>query len=156
MNLLHIQIIFEEKSYIWREGWRYIRIAGLSLNKRWWRVGGLKNCSYIYRVVIKKIKVMLDKKELGLDLDTSNPMGIVKQYHLAAKKFALEYDADHDHIISIIASVMMTRDKQGLRGGGFVQAVVDNNLFEAVSKADIICQNYLKVIVAACQYAYLE
>ena len=51
---------------------------------------------------------------------------------------------------------MMTRDEQGIQGGGFVQSVVDNDLFGAISKADNECYNNLKVIVAANQYSYLN
>lgn len=82
-------------------------------------------------------------------------MDIINQYQLAAKEFALEYDVDNEHIISIIASVMMTRDKRGYPGGGFVQSVIENDLFAAISRADETCLNHIKVIVAANQYAYL-
>jgi hypothetical protein len=51
---------------------------------------------------------------------------------------------------------MMTRDGKGLQGGSFVQAVIDNDLFGAISRADDVCYNHLKVIVAANQYAYLN
>lgn len=83
-------------------------------------------------------------------------MDIINQYQSAAKEFALSYNVDNEHVIQIIASVMMTRDKRGISGGGFVQSVVANDLFNAINKADITCQNHLKVIVAANQYAYLE
>ena len=83
-------------------------------------------------------------------------MDIVNQYQTAAEEFALEYDVTNPHIIQIIASVMMTRDGEGLRGGGFVQSVVDNDLFGAISKADNQCLQNLKVIVAANQYSYLN
>jgi len=83
-------------------------------------------------------------------------MEIVNQYQIAAKEFALEYDVTSPHIINIIASVMMTRDGKGLQGGGFVQSVVNNDLFGAISKADFECYNNLKVIVAANQYSYLN
>jgi acid phosphatase family membrane protein YuiD len=83
-------------------------------------------------------------------------MDIVNQYRLVAEEFALQYGVSNDHIISIIASVMMTRDGRGIAGGGFVQAVVSNDLFGAVSRADNECYSNLKVIVAANQYAYLE
>jgi hypothetical protein len=83
-------------------------------------------------------------------------MDIVNQYRSAAREFALSYDVDNEHIISIIASVMMTRDKKGLIGGGFVKAVVSNDLFRAISNADVTCLNHIKVIVAANQYAYLD
>ena len=83
-------------------------------------------------------------------------MDIVKQYQLAAEEFALQYEVTNPHIINIIASVMMTRDGKGLRGGGFVQSVVDNDLFGATSKADNQCLENIKVIVAANQYSYLS
>ena len=83
-------------------------------------------------------------------------MDIVKQYQLAAEEFALQYEVTNSHIINIIASVMMTRDGKGLRGGSFVQSVVDNDLFGATSKADNQCLENIKVIVAANQYSYLS
>jgi hypothetical protein len=83
-------------------------------------------------------------------------MDIVNQYQSAAQEFALEYEVTNPHIINIIASVMMTRDGKGLQGGSFVQAVVENDLFGAISRADNECYQNLKVIVAANQYAYLN
>ena len=83
-------------------------------------------------------------------------MDIINQYQTAAEEFALEYDVTNPHIIRIIASVMMTRDEQGIQGGGFVQSVVENDLFGAISRADNECYQNLKVIVAANQYAYLN
>lgn len=48
-----------------------------------------------------------------------------------AKSFANLYNVESEHVIQIIASVMMHRDD--LRpGGGFVQAVVENDLYMAV------------------------
>jgi phosphomevalonate kinase len=83
-------------------------------------------------------------------------MDIVNQYQSAAKEFALEYDVTNPHIINIIASVMMTRDGKGIRGGSFVESVVDNDLSGTISNADTQCLQNLKVIVAACDYAYLN
>lgn len=83
-------------------------------------------------------------------------MDIVKQYQSAAQEFALEYEVTNPHIINIIASVMMTRDGKGIRGGSFVESVVDNDLSGAISNADTQCLQNLKVIVAACDYAYLN
>jgi hypothetical protein len=83
-------------------------------------------------------------------------MDIINEYNAAAAKFAKSYDVENPHIISIIASVMMTRDGQGIQGGGFVQSVVKNDLFGAVSRADATCERYLTVIVAANQYAHLN
>jgi hypothetical protein len=85
-----------------------------------------------------------------------NTMDIVTQYRLSAEEFAMQYDVTSSHIITIIASVMMTRDGKGVPGGGFVQSVVSNDLFSAVSRADNECYSNLKVIVAANQYAYLD
>lgn len=83
-------------------------------------------------------------------------MDIVNQYNLAAQEFANENYVINPHIITIIASVMMTRDDRGLKGGGFVQSVVDNDLWGVISRADNQCMNNLQVIVAANQYAYLN
>jgi hypothetical protein len=83
-------------------------------------------------------------------------MDIVNQYQTAAEEFALQYDVTNPHIIRIIASVMMTRDGQGLQGGSFVQSIVDNDLWGAISRADNQCMNNLQVIVAANQYSYLN
>lgn len=83
-------------------------------------------------------------------------MDIVNQYNLAAKKFANENYVINPHIVNIIASVMMTRDGVGLKGGSFVQAVIDNDLHGAISRADNECYQNLKLIVAANQYAYLD
>lgn len=78
-----------------------------------------------------------------------NTMDIVNQYSLAAREFANENYVINPHIVNIIASVMMTRDGVGLKGGGFVQSVIDNDLYGAISKADAECYQHLKLIVAA-------
>lgn len=76
-------------------------------------------------------------------------MEIVEKYNQSAKEFALLYGVTLPHIIDIISSVMMTRDNVGYPGGGFVQSVVDNDLYMAIVRADIECYHNLKVIVAA-------
>lgn len=83
-------------------------------------------------------------------------MDIVTQYLKSAEEFASYYGVSNPHIIRIISSVMMTRDGSGLTGGGFVQSVVNNDLFGAISKADSECYENLKVIVAANQFAHLK
>lgn len=83
-------------------------------------------------------------------------MEIVKQYQLAAEKFANENYVISPHIVNIIASVMMTRDKAGIAGGGFVQSIVDNDLHGAIARADAECYQHLKLIVSANQNAYLD
>lgn len=76
-------------------------------------------------------------------------MEIIEKYNQSAKEFALLYGVVSPHIINIISSVMMTRDNVGYPGGGFVEAVVSNNLYLAISRADMECYSNLKVIVAA-------
>jgi len=83
-------------------------------------------------------------------------MDIVKVYQKAAADFADLYDVNDSHVISIIASVMMTRDGQGIPGGGFVQAVVDNDLYSAISRADSTSLKNIKVISAANKMAHLN
>ena len=71
-----------------------------------------------------------------------------------AKSFANLYNVESEHVIQIIASVMMHRDD--LRpGGGFVQAVVENDLYMAVGRADPSCFANLKVIVASAKQCYV-
>ncbi len=77
-------------------------------------------------------------------------------YFEQAKEFANSYNEEvSDHILNIIASVMMTRDNF-MQGGSFVQAVVKNHLFNAISYADGECLANLRIIVLANQYAHLN
>jgi hypothetical protein len=59
-----------------------------------------------------------------------------------------------DHVASIGASVMMTRDKFQL-GGGFVTAVVNNDLSDAVNRADTDCIRALKYFVYVNRFVHL-
>ena len=52
----------------------------------------------------------------------------------------------YNHITNIAASVMMDRDNV-IPGGGFVRAINENNLRDAVGRADTQCINYLKFFV---------
>jgi hypothetical protein len=52
-------------------------------------------------------------------------------------------------------SVMMTRDNV-LQGGGFVQAVVANNLKESISRADTECGKHLRIISLCCSFCYVD
>ena len=60
-----------------------------------------------------------------------------------------------DHIVDIIVSVMMTRDGV-MQGGSFVQAIVNNDLRGAISRADGDCTNHLRVIALAHPFAFVE
>jgi hypothetical protein len=70
-------------------------------------------------------------------------MDKVEKYKAAAQRWAAMYKVDEQHAIDVAASVLMTRDGV-LQGGSFVQAIVDNNLREAINRADDTCIKYLK------------
>jgi hypothetical protein len=70
-------------------------------------------------------------------------MDKVAKYKAAAQRWAAMYKVDEQHAIDVAASVLMTRDGV-LRGGSFAQAIVDNNLREAINRADDTCIKYLK------------
>jgi len=70
-------------------------------------------------------------------------------YVARAKAFAKQYQVEvSDHIIDVMVSVMMTRDNKQM-GGSFVQAVANNDLYGAISRADMECARNLKIIVLA-------
>jgi len=55
-------------------------------------------------------------------------------------------DSEISHVTDIVASIFMT--KYGYRqGGGFVQAVIANNLSQAFSRADSTIVRALRIIV---------
>ena len=71
-------------------------------------------------------------------------MDIREKYRERAIQFAKEWNEDvSEHIIDVMVSIMATRDKSSYPGGGFVQAVVDNNLYLAMSRADMDCRKNL-------------
>ena len=70
-------------------------------------------------------------------------MDKVAKYKAAAQRWAAMYKVDEQHAIDVAASVLMTRDKVQM-GGSFAQAIVDNNLREAINRADDICIKYLR------------
>lgn len=75
-------------------------------------------------------------------------MEVREKYRQRAIKFAQEWRTDvDDHIIDIMVSIMATRDKTSYAGGSFVQAIVDNDLFGAITKADSECSKHLKLLV---------
>lgn len=79
------------------------------------------------------------------------------KFYEAAKDFVTKYETNvSEHIINIIVSVMVTRDGVGPMGGSFVRAIVDNDLFEAISRADQDCLKNIKIIVAAKRYCHLK
>ena len=81
-------------------------------------------------------------------------MEVYKKYYETAKNYLIEFDNITElHIIDIVTSVLMTRDGVGYPGGSFVRAVVENNLYEAITRADATCLRYLPAIVSAKMWA---
>ena len=72
-----------------------------------------------------------------------------EDYVKIARKFVSGWKKEvSEHIIDIIVSVMMTRDNVQ-QGGSFVQAVVDNDLYTALTRADEDCLSNIKIITMA-------
>jgi len=83
-------------------------------------------------------------------------MDIRQKYADRAKDFAKSYGVEvSSHIVDVMASAMMTRDNV-MQGGSFVQAVVQNNLSEAVSRADAACLVNIRIIVLAFKFARID
>lgn len=84
-------------------------------------------------------------------------MDIREQYREKALQFAKDwgYVTVSDHILNIMVSIMATRDKTSYAGGGFVEAIVSNNLYLAVSRADSECSQHLKLLTLCCNNCYL-
>lgn len=78
-------------------------------------------------------------------------MDIREQCYERATKFAIEYGFTNvsEHILDIMVSIMCTRDKSSYAGGGFVEAVVANNLYLALNRADLDCRNNI-YLLAMC------
>ena len=74
-------------------------------------------------------------------------MEIREQYRERAIQFVKEWGENvSEHIIDIMVSIMCTRDKVSYPGGGFAQAVVDNNLYLALSRADTDCRKNIFIL----------
>jgi hypothetical protein len=79
------------------------------------------------------------------------------KFYEAAIDFVSKYEVTvSDHIIDIVVSVMRTRDNVPPMGGSFVQSIVDNDLFEAISRADQDCLKNIRIIVAAKRHCHLK
>jgi hypothetical protein len=80
-----------------------------------------------------------------------------ERYVIAAKEHLHNYGVSDysDHIIDIIVSVMMDRDGI-MQGGGFVQAICNNDLRGAISRADEDCTKHLRVIALAHPFAFIQ
>lgn len=83
-------------------------------------------------------------------------MDIREQYRERAIEFAKEWQIEvSDHIIDIMVSIMATRDKSSYAGGGFVQAVVNNDLYLAMNRADSDCRKNIFILTMCNANCYL-
>jgi hypothetical protein len=85
-------------------------------------------------------------------------MDIREQYRERAIQFAIEYGFTNvsEHILDIMVSIMCTRDKSSYAGGGFVEAVVANNLYLALSRADTDCRNNIFLLTMCKANCFLN
>jgi len=81
---------------------------------------------------------------------------IRNKYRMAAVHFANRYDVQvSEHIIDVMISAMMTKDSV-LHGGSFVQAVVNNDLRDAISRADTECLKQLRIITLCANFCNVQ
>jgi hypothetical protein len=80
-----------------------------------------------------------------------------ERYVNAAKEHLHNYGTEYytTHIVEVIVSVMMDRDGI-MQGGGFVQAICNNDLRGAISRADEDCTKHLRVIALAHPFAFIQ
>jgi len=60
-------------------------------------------------------------------------------------------DDEYQHILNIGESILCTKWNVGYTGGSFVQAVVENNLQLAFSRADYINRKYIPLYIGLMQ-----
>jgi len=83
-------------------------------------------------------------------------MDIRERYRERAIRFAKDWNHEvSEHIIGIMVSIMATRDENSYPGGAFVEAVVDNDLYNAMSKADTECRKHLFLLTMCNMNCYL-
>lgn len=81
---------------------------------------------------------------------------IRNSYRMAAVHFANRYNEQvSEHVIDVMISTMMTKDNV-LQGGSFVQAVVNNNLKDAISNADADCSKHLRIITLCANFCNVK
>ena len=109
------------------------------------------------------IKNKIMEKRVITDPDTGEQkiievMDIREQCYERATKFAIEWGFTNvsEHIFDIMVSIMCTRDKSSYAGGGFVEAVVANDLYLALSRADTDCRNNIFLLTMCNKNCYLN
>jgi hypothetical protein len=64
-------------------------------------------------------------------------------------------ESELNHVIDIVASIFMTKYRYRI-GGGFVQAVLDNDLFGAFNRADTTMLKAMRIVVYAREYGEVK
>jgi ABC-type cobalamin/Fe3+-siderophores transport system ATPase subunit len=82
-------------------------------------------------------------------------MTAIDDYRDAVKAHAKDWDVDDPQAIRIAGSIVMVRDGI-INADGFVQAVLDNNLYAAVNNADNVAITNLRYLISAKNYVYLN
>ena len=103
------------------------------------------------------------EKRIITDPDTGEQkiievMDVREQCRERATQFAIDYGFTNvsEHILDIMVSIMCTRDKSSYAGGGFVEAVVANDLYLALSRADTDCRNNIFLLTMCKQNCFLN
>lgn len=60
-----------------------------------------------------------------------------------------------DHIIDVVSSIYMTQHEYRI-GGGFVHAILNNNLSDAFSRADSTMLKAMRIVVYAKNYGLVK
>ena len=109
--------------------------------------------------MIYDVEVRADKIEEEMELlnELNKEMDIREQYRERAIEFAKDwgYEKPSNLILDIMVSIMCTRDKTSYAGGGFVEAVVDNNLYLSMSRADSECRDNIFLLSMCSKNCYL-
>ena len=78
-----------------------------------------------------------------------------EKYEKEAVRFAQAWEVDvTKHNVDIMISIMMHRDGI-MSGGGFVEAVCNNDLMEAVSRADMDTLRVIKLLALTNVNCYI-
>jgi hypothetical protein len=118
---------------------------------------GEEVCSAWHPVVVDECKKMNEESEnvtTEKEPEQTQRDRIRKEVERHFNKFGLDQVQiallkmhGSDHVIEIGTSVMCTKWKVDYPGGSFVQAIVDNDLMQAVGRADNINEYFIKFYV---------
>ena len=79
-----------------------------------------------------------------------------EKYKSVAIDLAKRYEYNvSEHIINVMCNVMMHRDSFQ-SGGGFAEAICNNNLDEACSRADDECIKYLRLFSLVKRFGHIN